>query len=106
MGFRIVRVSGELISFLFVEGEKFPGDGRVFEVTKGLPKGATLVGSSLDFATNELLLKFAHESWPDQPGCPIPEIQVLYSSWTIPLQPIKDHWQAKQEELNPVVVRS
>lgn len=83
MGYRIVRMTGELFQALLTEGATFPtAEGRVLRVTKGLPPGAEFVELSpyLFFDTNEWALKFRHPSWPDaRPGECIPELEIRFA---------------------------
>lgn len=86
MGFKIVRVTGDLLSDMFGTGYQMPtANGRGVRVTKGLPAGATLAGCDFEFTTNTALLMFHHPDWPEQDRAgPLPTLDVLCESFTPP----------------------
>lgn len=86
MGFRIVRISAEILTDWFTEGFMLPRHmGERIRCMNGLPEGAKLVGVSdhLFFDTNDIALKFSHPSWADEPGLPIPELHVKFCVETV-----------------------
>lgn len=82
MGYRVVRVNGEIFDHLMTQGNRWPDcQGRTLVVDNGLPEGAKLVAMSIDlyFLSNQIALRFSHPSWPDLPeGCATPELQIRY----------------------------
>lgn len=101
MGYRIVRMSAELIEQFFAEGYTMPPrDGTRVRCVKGLPEGAKLVGVSEDGDFGGARLKFSHPSWENEPGETIPEIYVQYTVEDAP--PVTAnliHWPALTAEL-------
>jgi hypothetical protein len=83
VGYRIVRLSEELFTSLFLTGATWPSrDNFRLRVVDGLPEGAKLEAVSMDLYFNfgQVALKYSHPSWPDtQPGEAIPELHITVS---------------------------
>jgi len=103
MGKRIVRMSCELFTRFFIQGNTFPAkDGERLRVVEGLPPDARLeaVSGELYFAYDQIALRFESAEWPDvPPGDAVPEIVVRYEVETLASLPAADQCDA------PVVVK-